>query len=55
MSDFIFNDDSLIRSVPVRYMGDTIVCYENKLVITKEEFIACYNKWIKDEQQKAPE
>lgn len=54
MSDFIINDDNLIRSEPIRYINNQTVYCENKLVITKEEFMACYNKWIKGEQ-KAPE
>lgn len=55
MNNFINNDslifinnDSLIRIKTIRNR-DGITIHENHLVITKEEFIACYNKWVKEE------
>ena len=41
-SKYEINDAALIRHVPAQrgFM-------QTDLVITKEEFIACYNKWIK--------
>ena len=51
MSNFIIEDDSLIRSRPIYQYGDTVVGIENKLVITKEEFLACYNKWVKGDAE----
>ena len=41
-SKYEINDTALIRCVPVERGF-----IENDLVITKEEFVACYNKWIK--------
>lgn len=41
----IIQNDMLIREVPVEGSDTT---YELKCVITKDEFIACYNKWIKE-------
>ena len=42
----IIQDDMLIREIPIRVDGE-IVSVERKCIITKDEFIACYNKWIK--------
>lgn len=40
-------DDKLIRSTPVYSNGDGSFMYvQNKIVITKEEFLVCYNEWI---------
>lgn len=36
-------DDKLFRQTPV-YSGGNYV--KNELVITKEEFLACYNEWV---------
>lgn len=41
-SKYEINDTELIRHVPAERGF-----IQNDLVITKEEFIACYNKWIK--------
>ena len=40
-SKYEINDTELIRHVPVERGF-----IKNDLVITKEEFVACYNKWI---------
>ena len=41
-SKYEINDTALIRSAPVERGF-----IRNDLVITKEEFVACYNKWIR--------
>ena len=41
---YIFGGDTLIRSVPVPDSNYR----KAEVVITKEEFIACYNAWIKE-------
>ncbi len=46
-SKTIIQDDMLIRKIPFRKDGD-IVIFDQELIITKDEFIACYNKWIKE-------
>lgn len=47
-SKYEINDTALIRHVPlIRNVPADIDFIQNDLVITKEEFIACYNKWIK--------
>lgn len=51
MNNFIIEDDELIRRTSIRQRYDTVVAIENKLVITKEEFLACYNKWVKGEKR----
>lgn len=53
MNNFIIEDDSLIRTRPIcRNDNDAFVTIEKQLVvITKEEFLACYNKWIKGEEE----
>ena len=40
-------DDKLIREVQTR-VSENIISYERRCVITKDEFIACYNAWIKE-------
>lgn len=40
--------DKLIREHPVYLDGDT---YRLELVITKEEFLECYNAWVKGGEQ----
>lgn len=52
MSNFIIEDDSLIRSRPInRDDAIAFVVIEKQIVITKEEFLACYNKWVKGEEE----
>lgn len=43
-------DDSLIRSIPIKCDG-AFVSIRKQLVITKEEFLVCYNKWVKGEEE----
>lgn len=50
MSTFIIKDNNLVRSRPV-YRGGTTIGIEEQLVITKEEFLACYNEWVKGEEE----
>lgn len=38
-------DDKLIRQTPV-YSDGSCIAVQNKVVITKEEFLACYNEWV---------
>lgn len=38
-------DDRLIRQTPV-HSDVGYIAVKNELVITKEEFLACYNEWI---------
>ena len=40
-------DDKLVRDTPIRQNGEWVACHK-AVVITKEEFIACYNAWIKE-------
>ena len=45
-----FSGDNLYLVEPVvGYAGDDQVCKQT-LVMTKDIFIACYNKWIKEEE-----
>ena len=44
MKEFTVDDDGLFRNEPS--MGINIM----KCILTKEEFIACYNAWIKAEE-----
>ncbi len=43
-----FIDDKLYCYTPVPQYGEEI--YKTDLVMTKEIFVACYNKWIKEEE-----
>jgi len=43
----MIENDMYIRAIPV-YDGDTVIAIRNECVITKEEFIECYNTWIKE-------
>lgn len=47
MNDFTIENDELIRSTQV---SNDI--YENEVIITKEQFIECFNEWIKPELDK---
>lgn len=40
-------DNKLIREIQTK-IADNIVGYEQRCIITKDEFIACYNAWIKE-------
>lgn len=43
----VIQDDMLIREIPIGVSED-IVSFERECIITKDEFIACYNKWVKE-------
>lgn len=43
----IIQDDMLIREVPIKVNGD-VTSIKRECVITKDEFLACYNKWVKE-------
>ena len=45
--EMIVTDDAVIMATP---MGENV--YSNTLVITKEAFIKCYEKWIKPRERK---
>ena len=45
-SKFEVTDTALIRSTPAERNF-----IRNDLVITKEEFVACYNKWIEEDKE----
>ena len=38
-------DDKLIRQIPV-YSAGSCITFRDELVITKEEFLACYGEWV---------
>ncbi len=38
-------DDRLIRFVPL-YSEGNCIAGQNTVVITKEEFLACFNEWV---------
>jgi len=44
-------EDKLIRLEPLTIDKNEIITYQGQLVITKEEFIACYNAWIKEKEE----
>ena len=44
-----FEDDMLIREVPISDSGKIIV-FKRECIITKNEFLACYNKWVKEKE-----
>lgn len=38
--------DMLFRKTPVYDIEGTYIAVKNELVITKEEFLACYYEWV---------
>jgi len=46
----MIENDMYIRVMPV-YDGDTVIALRRECVITKEEFIECYNAWIKEKEE----
>ena len=52
MSKIYFNieDDALIKETPMPQFGETV--YKAEVVISKEAFIECYEKWIKKSEDK---
>lgn len=45
-----FRGDDLYLVEPVVGYGDGALVCRQTLVMTKDIFIACYNKWIKEEE-----
>ena len=45
----IIQDDMLFREIPIIDNGN-VVSIKRECVITKDEFIACYNKWVKEKE-----
>ena len=45
-----FSGDNLYLVEPVVGYSDSDLVCKQTLVMTKEIFIACYNKWIKEEE-----
>ena len=43
----IIEDDKLIREIQTK-ITNNIIGIERRCVITKDEVIACYNAWIKE-------
>ena len=51
MSDFSVENDRLLR-YETCYTGEGGVAYTRAtIVITKEEFVACYKAWIKENEK----
>lgn len=50
--DAIFYGDELVIEVPM-YRGGDLVGYKRQLIMTKELFVQCYEKWIlnKDKEE----
>lgn len=49
MTDYIITNDTLIRKAPTFICEGSFSYYIKETpIITKEEFIACYNAWIKN-------
>lgn len=46
----MIEDNKLIRETPISQNGDWVACRRD-VIITKEEFIACYNAWIKENKE----
>jgi hypothetical protein len=46
-------DDRLIRFVPL-YSEGNCIAGQTTVVITKEEFLACYNEWVLKPMQENP-
>ena len=49
MENYEIYDDKAVRVVPVKECGDNLLKAE--LIITKEEFLACYNAWVKGNEE----
>lgn len=45
---FTIDNEKIVKEVPI-YRGDFECCgYKKEIVMTKDAFIECYNKWIKE-------
>ena len=49
MKNYEIDNDKAVRLVPVKECDDNLVKAE--LIITKEEFLACYNAWVRGEEE----
>lgn len=49
----MIEDDMLIREVPV-YDGQACVAIRKDCIITKEEFLGCFNEWVVKPLQENP-
>lgn len=47
----IIQDDMLLREEQFR-VGEGVFSVKRTCIITKDEFIACYNKWVKEEEDR---
>lgn len=45
----IIQEDMLLREEQFR-VGEGVFSVKRTCIITKDEFIACYNKWVKEEE-----
>lgn len=45
MKSFYIENDKLVRYIPHPELGEHV--YRTDVIITKEMFIECYEKWIK--------
>ena len=48
MADYIITNDTLIRKEPACTCEGGFSYIKETPIITKEEFIACYNAWVKN-------
>lgn len=45
-------DDAVVKNTPLFGLGNSDLCgYEREVIMTKELFIECYNKWIAGKEQ----
>lgn len=44
----MIENDKLIRETQVVYKGHKYIAIRKDCIITKEEFLECYNAWIKE-------
>ena len=44
---FTVEEDKLIKNTPVHEGPEALVAYKQEVVMTKDAFIECFNKWIK--------
>ncbi len=49
---FTVEEDKLIKNTPVYEGPEALVAYKQEVVITKDAFIECFNKWIKESEDK---
>lgn len=49
MKSFYIENDKLVRYIPHPELGEHV--YRTDVIITKEMFIECYEKWIKGDEK----